>query len=63
MREKIILLLLILLSVSYESQKITVRGIARDITKNRNFVMVVVNDTLRKHRNIDEKELHFIIKK
>ena len=47
---KIFLFLLVFSTIFYKSQKVTVRGIAKDTTKNRNFVMVVINDTLMKHK-------------
>jgi hypothetical protein len=54
--KKIIFYLLMCFSICFlQAQKVTVRGIARDTTKNRNFVMVVVNDTLRKHREMQTK--------
>lgn len=47
---------LLVLSVTFcKSQKVTLRGIAKDTTKSNNFVMVVVNDTLRKHVDMQRK--------
>jgi len=41
---------LLALSIRGYSQKVTIRGTAYDTTKGRNWVQVVVNDTLRKFR-------------
>lgn len=54
---KIFLFLLVFSMMFYKSQKVTVRGIAKDTTKNRNFVMVVINDTLMKHKGDGYSEL------
>lgn len=54
---KIFLFLLVFSTIFYKSQKVTVRGIAKDTTKNSNTVLVVVNDTLRK-----ESKRSFIIR-
>lgn len=54
---KLFLLIIILSASSYKSQKITVQGIARDTTKNRSFVMVVINDVLRKYKGDNYKNL------
>lgn len=54
---RIFLFLLVFSTIFYKSQKVTVRGIAKDTTKNSNTVLVVVNDTLRK-----ESKRSFIIR-
>ena len=49
MRQTLLILLLVL-SITGYSQKVTIRGTAFDTTNGRNWVHVVVNDTLRKFR-------------
>ncbi len=49
---KIILFLCIIISTFYKSQKIIIRGIARDTTKDYRSVRIVVNDTLKKHMKL-----------
>lgn len=51
-QKRTIILFLIFFVSFYKSQKVTVKSIARDTTKNRNFVMIVVNDTLKKYRDM-----------
>jgi len=55
MVNKIIFFIILLLSFQSFAQKILVKGIARDTTKFRNFVHITVNDTLRKHREMEAK--------
>jgi len=45
---KTLLLFFLFSSITASSQKVTIRGTASDTTKGRNWVSVVVNDTLRK---------------
>lgn len=46
-----LLILLLAFSISGYSQKVTIRGTAFDTTNGRNWVHIVVNDTLRKFRD------------
>ena len=47
---KNIFLFLLFITSFFKSQKVNVRGIAKDTIKNSSFVMVVINDTLMKHK-------------
>lgn len=51
--KKIILIVLLFFSAISFGQKVTVKGIAIDTTKNRNRVQVVLNDTLSKFFSAD----------
>lgn len=50
MRKILSLFALIISLLNCKAQQVTIHGIAKDTTKSRSFVMVVVNDTLRKHK-------------
>lgn len=52
---KIFLFLLVFSTIFYKSQKVTVRGIAKDSSKANSYVMVAVNDTIRKQSDVSFK--------
>lgn len=50
MKNIIALFVFVICIINCKAQQVTINGIARDTTKNRSHIMVVINDTLKKHK-------------